>query len=76
MDDPRALALPDWDSLTTLAAALVERSSGKFQGWGDVVIFAACTAGRIGEVSGVRVGDIDCPVLDVDSADGGHGNSP
>ena len=25
LDDPRALALPGWDSLTTLAAALVER---------------------------------------------------
>ncbi|WP_307854778.1 site-specific integrase [Micromonospora sp. C31] len=26
LDDPRTLALPDWESLTTLAAALVERS--------------------------------------------------
>jgi integrase len=59
LDDPRALALPGWDSLTALAAALVERSSAKFPGWGDVVIFAACTAARIGEVSGVRVADID-----------------
>ena len=25
LDDPRALALPDWESLTRLAAALVER---------------------------------------------------
>ncbi|MBF6288716.1 site-specific integrase [Nocardia cyriacigeorgica] len=31
----------------------------QYQGWGDVVIFAACTASRIGEVSGCRVGDID-----------------
>lgn len=27
--------------------------------WGDVVIFAACAAARIGEVAGCRVGDID-----------------
>jgi integrase len=59
LDDPRALALPDWSSLDTLAAALVARSADKFAGWGDVVIFAACTAARIGEVAGVRVGDID-----------------
>ncbi|WP_024936377.1 tyrosine-type recombinase/integrase [Actinomadura welshii] len=59
LDDPRALALPDWAALVGLAAALVERSSGHFTGWGEVVIFAACTAARIGEVSGVRVGDID-----------------
>ncbi|GII86205.1 hypothetical protein Ssi03_41950 [Sphaerisporangium siamense] len=60
LDDPRALALPDWETLTRLAAALVERSVGAYQGWGEVVIFAACTAARIGEVSGVRAGDIDC----------------
>ena len=30
-----------------------------YGGWGDVVLFAACTAARIGEVSGCRVGDID-----------------
>ncbi|WBB81294.1 site-specific integrase [Micromonospora sp. WMMD882] len=59
LDDPRTLALPDWESLTTLAAALVERSANNFPGWGDVVIFAACTAARIGEVSGVRAEDID-----------------
>jgi integrase len=63
LDDPRALALRDWETLTRLAAALVERSRGKHtdphQGWGDVVIFAACTAARIGEVSGVRASDID-----------------
>lgn len=59
LDDPRSLALPDWASLTTLANALVARSSGEYQGWGDVVTFAACTASRIGEVSGCRVGDID-----------------
>jgi integrase len=59
LDDPRALALPDWPALTTLAEALVAHSADHFSGWGHVVIFAACTAARIGEVSGVRVGDID-----------------
>lgn len=59
LDDPRSLALPDWESLTRLAVALVERSAGTFAGWGDVVTFAACTAARIGEVSGVRAMDID-----------------
>jgi integrase len=59
LDDPRSLALPDWESLTWLAASLVQQSASRFQGWGDVVLFAACTAARIGEVSGVRAGDID-----------------
>nr|WP_231934712.1 hypothetical protein [Micromonospora viridifaciens] len=59
LDDPRSLALPDWESLTTLAGTLVERSANGFTGWADVVIFAACTAARIGEVSGVRAEDID-----------------
>ncbi|WP_228456622.1 hypothetical protein [Streptomyces durbertensis] len=59
LDDPRVLALPDWKALTELADALVSRSHGRFLGWGSVVIFAACTAARIGEVSGVRVEDID-----------------
>ncbi|MFU8854946.1 site-specific integrase [Micromonospora sp. SL1-18] len=59
LDDPRSLALPDWESLTTLADALVERSANGFTGWAHVVIFAACTAARIGEVSGVRAEDID-----------------
>jgi integrase len=59
LDDPRSLALPDWESLTWLAASLVQRSADKYAGWGDVVTFAACTAARIGEVSGVRAGDID-----------------
>lgn len=59
LDDPRSLALPDWETLTSLAAALVERSHGQFTGWGHIVTFAACTAARIGEVSGVRAGDID-----------------
>ena len=59
LDDPRSLALPDWDTLCRLAAALVERSADNYAGWGEVVIFAACTAARIGEVSGVRKADID-----------------
>lgn len=59
LDDPRALALPDWTTLTRLAAALVSRSTGEYAGWGDIVIFTAVTAARIGETSGVRVGDIN-----------------
>lgn len=59
LDDSRALALPDWTALTALADALVARSHGAFAGWGEVVVVAACTAARIGEVSGVRVRDID-----------------
>ena len=58
LDDPRALALPGWDVLDELANALVARSHGHYRGWGDVVRFAACTAARIGEVSGARVKDI------------------
>ena len=59
LDDPRSLALPDWETLTSLADALVARSHGQFTGWGHVVMFAGCKAARIGEVSGVRAGDID-----------------
>ncbi|MFI0454136.1 tyrosine-type recombinase/integrase [Actinomadura sp. 6N118] len=59
LDDPRSLALPDWAALIELAEALVARSTNHYQGWGEVIIFAACTAARIGEVSGVRAGDID-----------------
>lgn len=59
-DDPRSLALRDWDALEELATALDARSYNRFQGWGDIVKFAACTATRIGEVSGVRVQDVDC----------------
>src|SRR5215469_124423 len=59
LDDPRSLALPDWDALEQLAAALVARSAGRYPGWGDVVEFTACTAARIGETSGVRRADID-----------------
>ncbi|MEU7141716.1 tyrosine-type recombinase/integrase [Nocardia sp. NPDC046473] len=59
LDDPRSLALPDWATLTKLGDALVAASADQYRGWGDVVIFAACTAVRIGEVSGCLVGDID-----------------
>jgi integrase len=59
LDDPRSLALPNWHALSQLAAALVNRSADHFAGWGEIVIFAACTAARIGEVSGVRHADID-----------------
>jgi integrase len=59
LDDPRSLALPDWATLVKLANALVERSSDRYVGWGDVVLFAPCAAARIGEVSGCRVGDIN-----------------
>jgi integrase len=59
LDDPRSLALPDWDALERLTAALVARSADTYGGWGEVVQYAACTAARIGEVSGVRVQDID-----------------
>jgi integrase len=59
LDDPRSLALPDWTALVTLADALVAKSTDHYQGWGDAVIFEACTAARIGEVSGCLVRDID-----------------
>jgi integrase len=59
LDDPRSLALPNWDALEHLAAALVARSAGQYPGWADVVEFTACTAARIGETSGVRRADID-----------------
>lgn len=59
LDDPRALALPDWQALEQLAAALVARSADQFPGWRDVVEFTACTAARIGETSGVRRVDIN-----------------
>ena len=59
LDDPRALALPNWHALESLATALVARSANRYQGWGDIVRFTAVTAARIGEVSGCRVGDIN-----------------
>jgi integrase len=59
LDDPRSLALRNWAALQELAAALVARSADQYPGWGDAVTFAACTAARIGEVSGARIKDID-----------------
>jgi integrase len=59
LDDPRSLALPDWDALAQLAAAVVARSADHFTGWGEVFEFTACTAARIGETSGVRRADIN-----------------
>ncbi len=59
LDDPRTLALPDWETLCALADALVAASAGRYAGWGDVVKFEAGTAARIGEVSGVQAQDID-----------------
>jgi integrase len=58
VDNPRALALADFHALEALSAALVAKSNPSYQGWGDAVIFAACTAARIGEVSGCLVRDI------------------
>jgi integrase len=59
LDDPRSLALPHWKALQALADALVARSADHYPGWGDIVVFAAATAARIGEVSGCRAADID-----------------
>lgn len=59
LDDPRALSLPDWPTLVALADALVAKSADRYQGWGDAVIFEACTAARIGEVSGCLIRDIN-----------------
>lgn len=59
LDNPRALALPNWAALVKLADALVSNAHGNPRVWGDVVLFAGCTGARIGEISGCRVGDID-----------------
>jgi integrase len=59
LDDPRSLALPDWNALQAVATALVERSADNYIGWGDIVVLAAATAARIGEVSGCRLADFD-----------------
>ncbi|WP_156757423.1 tyrosine-type recombinase/integrase [Actinokineospora pegani] len=59
LENPRELAIPNWETLNRLAEALMTRSADGYQGWGHVVLFAACTAARIGEVSGCRVKDID-----------------
>ena len=45
--------------MTNLADSLVAKASGNQAVWGDIIIFAACTAARIGEVSGCLVKDID-----------------
>ncbi|MCP2315447.1 hypothetical protein APR12_000777 [Nocardia amikacinitolerans] len=34
LEDPRSLALPDWQALTTLADSLVAASAGEYRGWG------------------------------------------
>ncbi|MFE3825658.1 hypothetical protein [Streptomyces sp. NPDC059092] len=52
-------AVRDWATRLRLARALTDRSHGNYRGWGDVVVFAAATAARIGEVSGVRACDIE-----------------
>ncbi|MFJ4649704.1 tyrosine-type recombinase/integrase [Nocardia sp. NPDC088792] len=59
LKDPRALAIPTWPALVDFCDALVNASAGHYDGWGEIVMFAACTAARIGEVSGCLVGDID-----------------
>jgi integrase len=59
LEDPRSLALPNWEALTALAEGLVARSYNRYRGWGDVVKYSACTGSRIGEVSGCRVEDIN-----------------
>ena len=38
LDDPRSLALPDWNALDSLATALVDRSYDHFAGWGKVCL--------------------------------------
>jgi len=66
LQNPRSLALPDFATLQRLADGLVaasadDRTKDKrtYPGWGEIVMFAACTATRIGEVSGVRIKDVD-----------------
>ncbi|MFG2868704.1 hypothetical protein [Streptomyces sp. NPDC048338] len=54
--DPRAPALPDRGALAEPADALVAASHGEYRDRGEVVLFAACTAARTGEVSGCRTG--------------------
>ncbi|WP_431893654.1 hypothetical protein [Nonomuraea sp. bgisy101] len=51
--------LPDRAALERLADALMETLHEQLSGRGEVVIFAAGTVARIGEVFGVRVCDID-----------------
>ncbi|MCK7621746.1 integrase [Streptomyces sp. RS10V-4] len=56
---PRSLALPGPAALDRLAAGLVRRSADGYEGWGDIVRFAAWTAARFSEVSALRAQDID-----------------
>ncbi|MEU8994124.1 tyrosine-type recombinase/integrase [Streptomyces caniferus] len=56
---PRALALPDVQALERLATTLVQRSSDGYEGWGDIVRFAAWTGTRFSEVSALQAQDID-----------------
>ncbi|WP_327702892.1 tyrosine-type recombinase/integrase [Streptomyces decoyicus] len=56
---PRALALPDAEALERLAATLVQRSPDGYEGWGDIVRFAAWTGTRFSEVSALQAQDID-----------------
>jgi hypothetical protein len=67
LDDPRSLALPDWDTLSRLAAALVERSADNYAGWGEVVIFAAAR----------RCASVRCPAFAraISTVPGGSGPS-
>ncbi|MFB7135322.1 hypothetical protein ACFCZY_27410 [Streptomyces sp. NPDC056237] len=46
-------------TLLRLAQALTDRSHDHYRGRREVVAFAAATAARIGEASGIRVCDID-----------------
>ncbi|MFJ9173862.1 tyrosine-type recombinase/integrase [Streptomyces sp. NPDC102360] len=57
--EPRGLALPYYAALLRLAEALTRAAHDHYPGWGHAVTFAACTGARIGEISGVRVRDID-----------------
>ncbi|WP_246460373.1 tyrosine-type recombinase/integrase [Streptomyces himalayensis] len=59
LTEPRGLALPDFTALHQLANALTAAAHHHYPGWGQAVIFAACTGARIGEMSGVLVRDID-----------------
>lgn len=47
------------DGLVAASADGRTKDKKTYPGWGEIVVFAACTATRIGEVSGVRIKDID-----------------
>jgi len=47
LDEPRSLALPDWESLTWLAASLVQRSAGQYAGWGAPLHWLAGRSGTL-----------------------------